>query len=286
MEGIPTKDFAALLSFRDKFSWNVMSHVVLPEKFQAGARQKDSESLEKAKRRRLPKSAFRGMLMGLRHWVAGLSPKKGGRTAWQTYSVENTYSDEETQAKLDFVKKFAAAAKPSLLWDMGCNTGVFSQAALSAGAKEVIGFDFDHGALEAAYQRASDENLLFQPLFLDAANPSPSQGWLDRERKGLNERADAKALLALAFIHHLVIGRNIPMAEAVGWLVGLAPQGIIEFVEKSDPTVERMLQFREDIFFDYCRRSFLSALDPLAEIVEQKEITQDGRLLVWYRRRA
>jgi len=61
----------------------------------------------------------------------------------------------------------------------------------------------------------------------------------------------ADAILALAFVHHLVIGCNIPLAEVVKWLVGLAPRGVIEFVPKSDPMVQQLFAFREDIFSDY-----------------------------------
>ena len=55
------------------------------------------------------------------------------------------------------------------------------------------------------------------------------------------------AVLALAFEHHLAIARNVPLHRVVGWLTKWAPAGVIEFVEKSDPTVQKMLALREDI---------------------------------------
>jgi len=121
-------------------------------------------------------------------------------------------------------------------------------------------------------------------LWLDAANPSPSQGWAQSERKGLAERSKADALIALAFIHHIVIGRNIPLDMAIDWLIGMAPVGIIEFPSKNDPMVNRLLSQREDIFPDYEESNFLSILGSKAKIVRSQHLSQDGRLLIWYDR--
>ena len=47
--------------------------------------------------------------------------------------------------------------------------------------EDVVGFDFDANALEAAYARSVDRKLPFLPLHLDAANPAPDQGWQNPE---------------------------------------------------------------------------------------------------------
>jgi len=104
------------------------------------------------------------------------------------------------------------------------------------------------------------------------------------ERAGLAERKNANGLLALAFLHHLVIGRNIPLPEAVAWLVGFAPIGVIEFVPKSDPMVRGMLAQRADIFADYDIDSFRSVLGACARIVRETEISPGGRTLFLYER--
>jgi ribosomal protein L11 methylase PrmA len=171
-----------------------------------------------------------------------------------------------------------------MLWDLGCNSGDYSKAALDAGAAYAVGFDFDQGALEAAFARGVDEQLNLLPLVLDAANPSPSQGWAEGERKGLAARASADAILALAFVHHLAIGRNVPLDQLIGWLVELAPAGVIEFVPKSDPMVQRMLRLREDIFDDYSEEHFTAAVMARARIVQSAIVSASGRRLVWFDR--
>jgi ribosomal protein L11 methylase PrmA len=44
-----------------------------------------------------------------------------------------------------------------MLWDLGCNTGEYSELALSSGATDVVGFEADHGALDQAFARAADK---------------------------------------------------------------------------------------------------------------------------------
>ena len=105
------------------------------------------------------------------------------------------------------------------------------------------------------------------------------------ERSGFLERAKANAVLALAFEHHLAIGKNVPLSQVVSWITSLSPNGIIEFVDKNDPTVQAMLAMREDIFKKYSVASFEEALAKHANIVEKCEITKDGRSLYWFQRR-
>jgi hypothetical protein len=102
---------------------------------------------------------------------------------------------------------------------------------------------------------------------------------------GLMQRADADGVLALAVVHHLAISKNIPLGDVVDWLVSMAPTGIIEFVQKSDPMVQTLLQLREDIFDDYNEQSFVSALEAKATIFKSVTVSAAERRLYWYRRR-
>ena len=281
-DGIAVMELNRVLPFRSKLSWNVLTHVVLQARFQQeGAQREVSPSI---KQRKFPKAAYQNMLDSLRRWIFRLEPADRVRSVWRDYAKAHSYSDEEVTAKKAFVNTFAEATRPTLLWDIGCNTGDYSKVALLAGAQAVIGFDFDQGALEIAYSRALSEQLNFLPLFLDATNPTPDQGWAQRERRGLGARASADALLALALVHHLAIARNVPLDQVVDWLIGLAPSGVIEFVPKEDAMVQRLLLLREDIFPGYTEENFLRAVCARAQVMRQQKISQSGRLLVWYQR--
>ncbi len=282
MDGIPVEHLANALPLSAKLSWNVIKHVVLHALLDKMSRaERPAGELREV---RLPQAAFRRVLTGLRDWISKLDPKDGDKTVWRDYAEINSYSSDEARQKAEFVRQFAAATRPGVLWDLGCNTGEYSKVALEAGARLSIGFDFDIGAVERAYLRAQAEKLNLLPLHLDATNPSPSQGWAQHERKGMQERAPADAVLALAFVHHLAVAKNVPLDFVVDWLVGMAPTGVIEFVQKEDPMVRELLRLREDIFFDYSQENFERALRARARIHRVEQVSASGRKVYWFDR--
>jgi SAM-dependent methyltransferase len=283
LEGIPSAELAPMLRWHHKLRPQTLLNVVLPARFESAARQGRVDAKAVRARRPLPRSTLQGMLRGLRRWIEGLGlPWR--QTDWTSYAADNTYADAERSAKRDFVARAVAAAAPATVLDLGCNTGDYSVVALESGAESVIGAEADPATADLAFRRAQEEKLRFLPVVQDAANPSPAQGWREAERPSFTDRVEADFLLALAVVHHLAIGRNIPLAEAVGWLVGLAPRGVIEFVQKDDTTVRRMLALREDIFTDYTEDIFRNQLSVHARIVEERKVSEEGRLLFRYDR--
>jgi len=117
---------------------------------------------------------------------------------------------------------------------------------------------------------------------MDACNPSPSQGWHQRERAGLSSRGRPDAVLALALVHHIAIARNVPLPMLLDWIVGLSDCGVVEFVPKDDPTVQRMLSIRKDIFDHYSQAEFESELAKRAAIEKKEVVSSSGRTLYVY----
>jgi len=281
LEGIAPEDLAKLIPLKKRLNFTVLTHVIAQAAMQRRSVNK-SQGSASYRTARLPRSGFEGMLDGLRRAIAKLEVPSH-RTVWGDYAQNTSYSSPEMEAKHRFCAEMVSAVKPDLLYDIGCNSGDYSLGALEAGAKSVVGFDFDQAALEVAYRRAKKGNLPFLPLWLDAANPSPSQGWGQAERKGFAGRAKPDALLALAFIHHIAIGRNVPLDMATDWIVGHAPVGVVEFPHKADPMVQTLLSQREDIFPDYDHQNFAKLLGERARIVKQVDVLPT-RTLYWYDR--
>ena len=283
LEGIAPEDLAKLLPWKAKWSPVILAHVVglaaLQKKRLATTPEEARAAKEQAK---LPKARFVAILEGLRAYIRDLQPP-GGESVWGDYADNTSYSDEERVAKADFIGKLAADTR-GLTFDIGCNSGDYSVAALEAGARRVIGFDFDHNALNLAVSRAQAGKLAFTPLWLDAANPSPDQGWAEREREGFDKRVKGDAMVALAVVHHIAIGRNVPLDEVVGWLMEMAPAGIIEFPDKQDNMVKTLLAMREDIFDDYTEADFRAAIEKRGKIVDELRLVDGHRLLVRYER--
>lgn len=284
LEGIDMDSIAALLPARYWLSPRALIHVLLPALNQRRvARQGERRAVERIRAARLPRGRFRALLVQLRDWIAALRPRRA-RSAWADYERTRTYDPAELAAKRRFVAEFAAATRPARLWDFGCNDGEFLEVALAHGAASAVGFDADHGALALAYRRARDRKLDLLPLYLDAANPSPGQGWQGQERDPIEARGKPDAITALALQHHLALGRNIPLPEVVRHLTGFAPRGVIEFVHKSDPTAQRMIALKGDLFPDYHEDAFRAVLQAEARIVRREVICAAGRTLYWFER--
>jgi len=281
LEGIAPEDLAKLIPFRKRFNWTILTHVIAQASLQNRS-VKTTTGSSRYRQARLPRASFEAMLRSLRRSIAKLEVPSH-KTVWGDYAANTSYAAPEALAKHELVKEMVAAIQPGLLYDLGCNTGDYSKSALEAGAKKVIGFDFDHGALEVAYKRARTEGLDFLPIWLDAANPSPSQGWGEAERMGLSGRAKPDALLALAFIHHIAIGRNVPLEMAIDWLISLSPTGVIEFPHKEDAMVKLLLSQRPDIFPDYNNQAFATLLSQRVRIVKSVDVSPT-RTLYWFDR--
>jgi ribosomal protein L11 methylase PrmA len=281
-EGISAAQLSKLLKLKNKFSWNVFTHVVLQAKLQSS-----SSTINKDKVRhsiKLPKSAYLNILNSMHGWVNKLKLKGQQGTVWEDYSDNHSYASDEEKQKVAFIAEYSEKTQPGLIWDLGCNSGEYSEVALKNGSTRCIGFDFDQGALERAYQRGKSKNLNFFPVYLDVTNPSTNLGWRQSERKGLAERACADGIIALALIHHIAISKNVPLLSVIEWLVSLAPSGVIEFVPKQDPMVKQLLALREDIFDNYTEGNFEKILGEQARIVKKQTVSRAGRTLYWYER--
>jgi len=283
IEGISFADAVTILpALKLWTSLNGIMHVALQARIIASA-----SSASKGKGQtdfKLAPARYKAILQEMRNWIGRLKSGRKVSSYWNSYAEVNSYSNDMRRVKEEFVSKWAPAVKNGVIWDIGGNTGDYSKCVLDAGAEQSIVFDSDLDSLEKAYQR-SKQGLRVLPLLVDIADPSPSLGWRQAERRGLNERSKPAGILALAVIHHLAIGRNLPFSDVIDWFVDTAPDGIIEFVPKSDPMVAQMLANREDVFHDYDEAHFFAYLEARAIVTARHRFGENGRVVVSYRRR-
>ena len=220
------------------------------------------------------------MLTEMRAWIETLKPGRKAKSFWNEYSAVNSYTEYMRDTKKAFVSQFTSNQTVTSLWDIGGNTGDFSAVALGEGAGHAVVIDSDLDSLEAAYTRRKRDGLHLLPVVMDCADPSACAGWNQGERKGLHGRANADAILALAVVHHLAVGRNIPLEEVVKWLMSLAPRGIVEFVPIEDPMVQQMLTLRDVVFSDYHETAFREYVGRGGRIIDEHRFSENGRLLI------
>ena len=282
LDGVPLDLAAHLLPARSRLNVGLLSHVHL----HAGAQKRYSgpATVEDRRRPAMSPLKMRALIDNLRSTTMHLTWTPRGES-WEGYADHNSYADAAAVDKDRLVRLALDASPGKVVWDLGANTGRFSRIAAGLGRK-VVALDIDQAASERHYNaiKASGESSIL-PLVIDIAEPSPGLGWAGRERKSLLERANADVVLALALVHHLAIGRNVPLASISGLFAKLAPEAIVEFVPKEDPMVQRLLAGRFDVFPDYTPDGFRAAFGRDFEILSEGQIQGSLRTIVHLRRR-
>ena len=278
LDGMTAGECRALLSARDYLRPGVLAHVYLQAKAQT--RYQDSDDNVKAELHAAGFGAalIRNNVARLRRTVAGLRWTPA-RSTWSEYTREHGYDDADLERKASFVRRVLGSRRWSLVWDIGCNTGTYSR--MAAGhADYVLALDADHVVIDRLYRTLREEgHTTILPLVADLADPSPGLGWRGRERRPLADRCAPGLILCLALVHHLVIGRNIPLADFTDWLAGFGAEVVLEFVDRGDPMVKRLLRHREGQAFDYSREAAEAALARHFDLVGQAPLASGTRTI-------
>ncbi|HEX5595468.1 MAG TPA: methyltransferase [Micromonosporaceae bacterium] len=205
---------------------------------------------------------------------------------WSDYHETCSYSEQDRQRKLDFVDAaLAQAARPRLVLDLGANDGTYARVAAQH-AEYVVAVESEPAVVDQLYRQLRDEGeRRILPLVMDLADPSSGGGWRGVERASFAERAETEVVLALALIHHLAIGRNVPLSEVIDWLVNFLPTStrgrlVVEFVHPEDPMARRLLGNKPaGLFPDYRRDEFERLLRQRCRIVQREQLPSGTRTL-------
>ena len=202
------------------------------------------------------------------------------KSHWSSYYAEQpSYSDEALAVKVNHVTAWLDRARPATVWDIGANTGRFSRIA-GRHASLVAALDGDPACVETMYREARAEKLEWMlPLVNDLASPSPAIGWANEERLTLEQRGPADMALALALVHHLAVGNNVPFPAIAAYFARLARQLIVEFVPKDDAMVQGMLAGRRDIFETYTAAHFEEAFAAHFRVEQRATLAPSNRVL-------
>ena len=231
------------------------------------------------------KASMLGLVDSLERAVKSLklSIKK---TDWTNYYADNNYSEAAQSEKQKIVSQCLEQINPTILWDMGANTGVFSRLAAAKGIY-TVSMDYDHNCVEMNYlqnKERGEQKLL--PLVVDLSQPTPAIGWANEERQRLDQRGRADAVLALALIHHIAIANNVPLLKIASYFSQLCNFLIIEFITKDDSQVKRLLSSRKDIFTSYNIEGFEESFSQYFTIESRFPIADTARTVYLMKKKA
>ena len=281
LDGLDLNEVSTTLPYWTKFKFPVLTHIHLH------ARAMRKMGLDTSKipspDQSIPRKNLVALAQSLHRSVSRFERKK--ITYWQNYKTCCSYSEQSESDKAKILSNFIKNRRINAVLDFGCNTGTYTKVAVCSGAKQAIGLDSDCGAIDSAVQDAHQQSLPIQYLIFDIANPSPNLGWKNEERYSLEKRlSEIDGLFCFALLHHIVIGRNIPIESFTQWLLSLAPTGLIEYVPKSDQMIKQLLHHREDIFTDYTQENFESILRSIGRRVVLHKLRSTERVIYEYER--
>ena len=277
LDGLPLDIASRLLPWTTRLHPGLLMHLHLHAKAQT--RHITRQPLtQPTPSRRMSRLALRGLVDSLESAVGHLTMPKQ-RTIWSDYYDHTSYSSEAVARKQAIVAGFLDRIRPATVWDLGANTGAYSEVAAAA-AQQVMACDSDIACVETAFRNYRERGLRnILPLWIDLTNPSPGRGWAHAERASLADRGPADAVMALALVHHLAIGNNVPLSHIAEFFRRLSRNLIIEFVPKDDPQTQRLLVSREDIFTGYSREQFEMAFEAVFSILDVQMVPNSDRAI-------
>lgn len=282
LDGLPLDLASRLLPGKTKFNAGLMMHLHLHAKAESSGKGGSEGAEQKGG---FSEAAMRGLIASLEKAVSGLEWKPAG-TEWADYYNDTNYTADAAEHKHQILKSWIteAATACSSCWDLGANDGRYSRIAAEAGLW-TLAADIDPAAVEQAWLYVRKSRLAsLHPLLLDLRNPSPGRGWMNRERSSLLERGPADLVLALALIHHLAIGNNVPLPNVLELFCQLGREVIVEWVPKDDSQIQRMMRARKDIFAGFTEGAFEASLPTGIRIKRKEPIKESGRILYWLAR--
>ena len=272
-EGIPLAVAKSLLPWRSKFSLHTYLHIHLHASV---AKRKSAASASKQK---FSKQKFLNLISSLEILISRLRSAEQS-TTWSAYyeeaSQRNDYLEQKKKIIVQWLETMPAIKTAA---DLGANDGEFSRL-LSSKKIQSIAADFDPYCINKLYnQLKAGQGKNIQPLIVDLSNPSPAIGVNNEERSSFISRLHVELALALALVHHLAIGKNIPLEMIADLFQRICSTLIIEFVPKEDEKLQLMLANKKDIYPGYTAENFEKAFGKYFRLVKKEAIASSGRTL-------
>jgi hypothetical protein len=288
LDGIPLHLATRLLPFPAYFNAGLLIHLFLhsrtqqkyaPQGVATFTRNKTIRSVGK-----INATGLLGIVESLKNTVSRLQWKPT-ETEWSEYYSTTNYTKAAFQNKKEIVENILNLKKPKTVWAIGANDGLFSRIASQKGS-DVVSLDSDPGAVEKNYLLCKSSNETgIVPIMMDITNPTSGFGWMNTERYSLFQRGSADMVFALAIIHHLAIGNNLPFKMIAELFQRVCTFLLIEFVPKSDSQVKFMLSSRRDIFGDYSEACFLAGFQDYFKVECRMPVIESERVIFLMRKR-
>jgi hypothetical protein len=271
--GIPLPIMHVLLPWKSRLSLHTYLHIHLHAKIAAKANGKEKQKIVFSQKKLL------NLINSLDILVSSLKLKET-KSTWLSYYDEAVQRKDYLQQKQKIIQRWLAEINDiKTAVDFGANEGEFSNLVAD---KEIdtVAVDFDHLVINRLYKKIKiNKQKHILPLITDLSNPSPAIGVNNKERQSFIKRTKVDLALALALIHHLAIGKNIPFSLVVEMFAEMTDYLVIEFIPKEDEKIKLMLINKMDIYKKYNEQEFIKEFGTRFSVLSKEKISDSRRTL-------
>ncbi|MBS1935930.1 MAG: SAM-dependent methyltransferase, partial [Bacteroidetes bacterium] len=237
LDGIPVAITAKLLPGKSRFNLGVWLHVFLQNYVKQDAAAEIKKQLNYSRQKLL------NLVTHLESIITKLKPATSRASVWDNYYNETILSQDYLEEKKKIFYSFINTIAYNTALDAGANNGYFSKI-LSQNGAHITAIDYDVKCIDNLYVEIKKDNIKnILPLCIDITNPSAGVGFQNKERLSFADRFRSELVIALAVVHHLVLGKNIPLPDVASFLASLCAQKlIVEFVPVNDTKAQLLIQ--------------------------------------------
>ena len=292
LSGLGLEDVARNFSWTQRLHPRLLLDLTIPlamhrrsEARDRRAESDDSPTRQPLDRSNADSSAQVVNLNRLKSKITKLASSYKPQGVWSGYTGCCNYDESAEQAKRSMIESFLRSTNPARVLDVGCNTGEYSRLAAASGA-EVVAIDADHDAIEMMYRQLKKKPERITPLVVDACNPSPGIGFMNRERPSFLDRVDADCVFALALLHHLMVSGNLPLDAVRDMFYSMTNRDLVlEFIPTDDSMFRRLMKFRVDLFESLTLEACRNVFSERFEVVDEQPVTNSKRTMLFLRKR-
>ncbi len=276
-EGMPLNIATQLLPGRTKWNLHLFLHIHLNARItQNATKRNDLKSAQASVN-------LERIIDSLEKAINRLTAKKP-TSGWSSYYQDMDSRGDYFSNKDRIVQQWIKDIGPSTMaLDTGCNRGHFSERLRQV--TDVIAIDADPELIDLNYRTSLSNpaehphhNILY--LTMDICDLSCDQGWGGKERTGFSSRMQYDVVLSLAVMHHLIIGRQVPLDAVIKLLDELCNKWlIIEYIPEDDPWSIALRSQKPGLVHSYTHADFEQAIKPYFSLMEKSPLPPTGRWL-------
>lgn len=203
---------------------------------------------------------------------------------WVNYYGENIESEKYLAHKEEIVRNWLKRLSPSVILDLGANTGNFSFIAAEY-ADKVIALESDIYCVDLINQRNLREKKNVYIALSQITEPNPMLGFQYGEINSIENRVNSHTVLNLGLSHHLYFTYKLSFKQLAEYSSTVCKNHlIIEFISSSDNKVKLITTPFSKSPVNYNIEEFIKSFDQYFTLEESIKVLDSHRTLLLFKK--